>query len=151
MQVATSSVMMMMMMMMMIMNCFCGMADRRKVLSLISSWDHCQRFSPSRISNPPRAGFGTCAEPEFRPSLMKLCSSDNQYITAPLKRQRQPRQNNNILCKTVWQIYRATSRRMKLCRTNQDSNFLGDGFSNKDNVRALLQLRRERQPHHFKR
>ena len=26
----------------------------------------------------------TCAEPEFRLSLMKLCSSDNHYTTAPL-------------------------------------------------------------------
>ena len=38
--------------MMMMMNCFCGMADR-----LISSRDHCQRSSPSRISDSPLAGF----------------------------------------------------------------------------------------------
>ena len=52
-------VMMVMMMMMKIMtiNCFCGMVDRRKALSLISSQDHCQRSSASRISNTPRAGF----------------------------------------------------------------------------------------------
>ena len=43
--------------MMMMMNCFCGMVDRRKALSLISSRDHCQRSSPSRISDKPRAGF----------------------------------------------------------------------------------------------
>ena len=42
---------------MMIMNCFCGMVDRRKAFSLISSRDHCQRSSPSRISDTPRAGF----------------------------------------------------------------------------------------------
>ena len=47
----------MMMMMMMMMNCICGMVDRRKAFSLISSRDHCQRSSPSRISNTPRAGF----------------------------------------------------------------------------------------------
>ena len=41
--------MMMMMMMMMMMNCFCGMVDRRKAFSLISSRDHCQRSSRSRI------------------------------------------------------------------------------------------------------
>ena len=41
--------------MMMMMNCFCGMVDRRKAFSLISSQDHCQRSS--RISNMPRAGF----------------------------------------------------------------------------------------------
>ena len=51
------SYMMMMMMMMMMMNCSCGMVDRRKAFSLISSRDRCQRFSPSRISDTPRAGF----------------------------------------------------------------------------------------------
>ena len=49
--------MMMMMMIMMMMNCFCGMVDRQKAFSLISSRDHCQRSSPSRISDTPRAGF----------------------------------------------------------------------------------------------
>ena len=39
------------------MNSFCGMIDRRKAFRLISSQDHCQRFSPSRISDTPRAGF----------------------------------------------------------------------------------------------
>ena len=43
--------------MMMMMNCFCGMVDRRKAFSLISSRDHCQRSSPSRISDTPWAGF----------------------------------------------------------------------------------------------
>ena len=42
---------------MMMMNFFCRMVDRRKVFSLISSWDHCQRSSPSRISDTPRARF----------------------------------------------------------------------------------------------
>ena len=36
---------------MMMMNCYCGMVDRRKAFSLISSRDHCQRSSPSRISD----------------------------------------------------------------------------------------------------
>ena len=44
-------------MMVMMMNCFCGMADRRKAFSLISSQDHCQRYSPSRISNTARARY----------------------------------------------------------------------------------------------
>ena len=48
---------MMLMIMMMMMNCYCGMVDRRKAFSLISSRDHCQRSSPSRISDTPRAGF----------------------------------------------------------------------------------------------
>ena len=41
----------MVMMMMMMMNCVCGMVDQQKAFSLISSRDHCQRFSPSRISD----------------------------------------------------------------------------------------------------
>ena len=34
-------------------NCVCDMVDRRIAFSLISSLDHCQRFSPSRISDTP--------------------------------------------------------------------------------------------------
>ena len=40
-----------------IVNCFCGLVDRWKGFSLISSPDHCQRSSPSRISDTPRAGI----------------------------------------------------------------------------------------------
>ena len=39
------------------MNCLCGMIDLQKAFSLISSHDHCQRSSPSRISNTSWAGF----------------------------------------------------------------------------------------------
>ena len=39
------------------MNCFCGIDDRQKMFSLISSWDHCQRSLPSRISDTSQAGF----------------------------------------------------------------------------------------------
>ena len=42
---------------MMMMDCFCDMVDRRKTFSLNSSQNHCQRSSPSRISDTPRAGF----------------------------------------------------------------------------------------------
>ena len=41
------------------MNCFCGMVDRRKTFSLISSQDHCQKSSTSPISDTPRAGLYT--------------------------------------------------------------------------------------------
>ena len=51
----------------MMMNCFCGMVDRRKTFSLISSRDHCQRSSPSRISDTPRAGF----EPAWSSGLVQ--------------------------------------------------------------------------------
>ena len=43
--------------MVMMMNCFCGMVDGRKAFSVISSQSHCQRSSPSQISDTPRAGF----------------------------------------------------------------------------------------------
>ena len=36
---------------------FCGLVDRQKTFSLISSRLHCPRSSLSRISNTPRAGF----------------------------------------------------------------------------------------------
>ena len=36
---------------------FCGMVEPRKGFSLISSRDHFQRSSSSRISDTPRAGF----------------------------------------------------------------------------------------------
>ena len=42
-------------------------------------------------------------------------------------------------------------RRKKLHRTNHSSNFLGGSFSNRDNVRAPIQFRRESQPQHLKR
>ena len=36
---------------------FCGMVDRRKAFNLISSQDHCERSSPSHISDTLQAGF----------------------------------------------------------------------------------------------
>ena len=53
----------------MMMNRFCGMVDRRKAFSLISSQDHCQRSSPSRISDTPRAGFEPAQN--LRPGLVE--------------------------------------------------------------------------------
>ena len=41
-------------------------------------------------------------------------------------------------------------RRTQIHRTNQGSNFLGGSFSNRDNVRAPIQFRTERQPQHLK-
>ena len=57
------------------MNRYCGMVDRRKAFSLISSRDHCQRSSPSRISDTPRAGFEPAQNLKFRLCRTKLCSS----------------------------------------------------------------------------
>ena len=39
----------------------------------------------------------------------------------------------------------------ELYRTNQGPYFIGGSFSNTDNVRAPIQLRRESQPQHLKR
>ena len=36
---------------------FCGMVDQRNAFSHISSWEHCQRSSPLRISDIPQAEF----------------------------------------------------------------------------------------------
>ena len=74
--------MMMRMMMMMMMNCFCGMVDRRKVFSLIFSWDHCQILTIANLRHAASRVW-TCAESEFRLSWMKLCNSDNHYTAAP--------------------------------------------------------------------
>ena len=41
--------------------------------------------------------------------------------------------------------------RKKFRRRNQGSNFLGGSFSNRDNVRAPIQLRKESQPQHLER
>ena len=70
--------------MMMMMNCFCGMADRRKAFSLISSRNH-SLSEILTIANLQHAAIRVCAcaEPEFRLSWMKLCSSDDHYTTAP--------------------------------------------------------------------
>ena len=42
-------------------------------------------------------------------------------------------------------------REEKLPSMNQGTDFLGDRFSERDIVRASIQLRRQRQSHHFKR
>ena len=72
-----------MMMMIMIMNCFCGMVDWRKTLSLL--------FLPgslpaiitiANLQNHVNR-IWNCAEPEFRPWWMMFYRSDNYYATAP--------------------------------------------------------------------
>ena len=46
-------------------NYFCGMVDRRKMFSLISTRDHCQRSSPRQNSDTV-SRIWICAESEFR-------------------------------------------------------------------------------------
>ena len=48
---------MMVMMMMMMVSCFCGMVDRRKTFSLISSRGNCQKSSQLGIYDTPQARF----------------------------------------------------------------------------------------------
>ena len=67
---------------MMMVNCFCGMVDQRKTVNLISSHDHCQRSSPSGISDMPRAGIEPAQNLSSGFDGMKLCSSDIHYTTA---------------------------------------------------------------------
>ena len=62
-----------MMVMMIMMNCFCGMVDCQKEYS----WDHCQKFSPLRISSTLLAGF----EPAQNMSLGFVESSCAVVIT----------------------------------------------------------------------
>ena len=71
------------MMTMMIMNSFCGMVDRRKTFSLISNQNHCQRSSPPRISDTPRARFEPAQNlssgfVEWSCSVMKLWCSHGE-------------------------------------------------------------------------
>ena len=78
-------------MMMMMMNGFCGMVDRRKVFSLISNRDHCQRSSPSRISDTPWAGF----EPALSLSSGLVEWSCASVITTTPRRQKFGGENLN--------------------------------------------------------
>ena len=76
------------------------------------------------------------------------------YLTIPSSIQKhQPRQDNSIPCMAVWQIHRDTERpqEKKLRRTIKSSNILRDSSSNRDNVPAPIQIRREIQPQHLKR
>ena len=77
--------------MMMMMICFCGMVDRRKAFGLISSRDHCQRSSPSQISDTPRAGFEPAQNLSSELCWMKVCSNDNHYTTVTIILIRKPR------------------------------------------------------------
>ena len=65
------------------MNGFCDMVDQQKTFSLISSQEHCQRSSPSWISDTPRAEFEPARNLSSGFVELKLCSSDNLYTAAP--------------------------------------------------------------------
>ena len=68
---------------MMTMMNFCGMIDRRKAFSLISSRDHFQRSSPSRISDTRRARFEPAqnlSSGEFYTMVQDLLILDSEYF-----------------------------------------------------------------------
>ena len=68
---------------MMMMNCFYGMVDWRKVFSLISSWGPLPEILTIANLWHAVSRIWTCAEPDFRRSWLKLCNSDNHYMTVP--------------------------------------------------------------------
>ena len=72
---------MMMMMMMMMMDYLCGMVDRLKTFSLISSRDNWEILTTSNLRHAT-SRIWTCAEPEFRLCWIKLYSNDNYYTIA---------------------------------------------------------------------
>ena len=76
----SSLTVMVMMMMMMMMNCFLWNGWPRKALSLISSWDHCQRLSPSPISSMLEAGLDLC---KTRIKAYAKWDCENHYTTVP--------------------------------------------------------------------
>ena len=67
------------------MNCFCGMVHRQKAFSLISSWDHCQRFSPSSISNMLQAGVAQFAQFDFFHSVQKILKINWVHLSSSTK------------------------------------------------------------------
>ena len=63
------------------------------------------------------------------------------YLTFPnSSKEQQPKHENNIPYKVVWQIFRdRESNHRRNHRTNQSSNFPGGSFNNRYNVKAPIQ------------
>ena len=61
-----------------VINCFWGIDDRQKALSLISSRNYCQILTITYLRHLDRRIL-TCADPAFGIIWMKLCSIDNHY------------------------------------------------------------------------
>ena len=81
---------------------------------------------------------------------IRFCSLSNiskQQLKAPAQTGYQYSMQDCMVVLQRW----GNLRRQKRHRTNQSSNFLGRSFSNIDNVRAPIQLRRERKSQHIKR
>ena len=78
--------------------------------------------------------------------------SEAYPIYASGNREHQLRHDNSFPCKATGKIRSNNNKqpqKKKLYKINQGSNFLVGSFSKRDNVRASLQFRRERQPHNF--
>ena len=74
----------------MMMNCFFGMVDRRKALNFVFSQYHCQRCSPSRISETPWAGL------RLRRTWFRLCAA--VITTSPWRHEA----NSKLFKKTIY-------------------------------------------------
>ena len=98
-------------MMMMMMHCFCGMVDRRKVFRLISSRDHCQRSSPLRISNTPRAGFEP-SQSLNSGSVKWSCAA--VITTTPRRNMRQYSRHKMVADLRIWKLI--SDKRLKTFR-----------------------------------
>ena len=104
--------MVMMMMMITMMNCFCDVADRQKVFSIISSWDNCLRSSPSRISDTPWTGFEHAQNLSSGfvewPCAVVITTTPRYHITAITRRHRSHR-GATIMFKS-WSIHTYINR-----------------------------------------
>ena len=63
-------------------NYFCGMVDRRKVISFSSSRNHCQEILTIANLRHNMNRIWTYVEPVYRLRKMKLCRCGNHYTTA---------------------------------------------------------------------
>ena len=102
-------------------NCFCGMVDHQKVFSLISIRDHCQRSSPSRISDMPWAGFEPAQSlgsglVEWSSAVVVTTTPQRHYTMAILLNHLNPFSMTKVICwksLKIWQKQVLTSSKVK--------------------------------------
>ena len=121
--------------MIMMMNCFCVMVDRRKAFRPISSLSHCQRSSPSRISDTPRAGSGTDSNILKKRSLCLCLYLFFLYLTHFLTLC-----NINVLIKNLDSIQIFNIYSVQNCQERREPLLIGDIM-----VRQLFLVRKPNQ------